>query len=178
VIGHGIGRANSAAIRLTPDVVLEAVEAMEEDFGVRPTLMLFDYLQLIPSRNYTDRVQQVTEMPIRIKELALRIGVPAVCAVQAARRVDDYDDKMPKMQDAQWSSAIEQTCDKVFGLMRPIKYHDEGALIEVGGMTIPVAEHLLVMRMLKQRFEQGSWTWPLHFNPATLEMGDLERRAR
>lgn len=103
VIGHGIGRAHHKAPRLTPDTVLEAIESMEQDFEVKPTLMLFDYLQLIPSRNYNDRVQQVTEMPIRIKELALRIGCPAFCGVQAARRVDDRDDKIPEMRDAQWA---------------------------------------------------------------------------
>jgi len=175
VIGHGIGRAHHKAPRLTPDTVLEAIESMEEDFDVKPTLMLFDYLQLIPSKNYNDRVQQVTEMPIRIKELALRIGCPAFCGVQAARRVDERDDKIPEMRDAQWASSIEQTSDKVFGVCRPIRYFPDGGLVSIDGYgDLAVNEHLLLMRLLKQRGDTGRFTWPLYFEPSTLKLMPME----
>lgn len=175
VIGHGIGRAHHKAPRLTPDTVLEAIESMEQDFGVKPTLMLFDYLQLIPSRNYQDRVQQVTEMPIRVKELALRIGCPAFCGVQAARRVDDRDDKVPEMRDAQWASSIEQTSDKIFSVCRPIRYFPNGGLMSLDGYgDLAVSENLMILRLLKQRGDSGRHTWPLYFDPATLKLIEME----
>jgi replicative DNA helicase len=175
VVGHGIGRAHHKAPRLTPDVVLKAIESMEVDFDIKPTLVLFDYLQLIPSKNYRDRVQQVTEMPIQIKELALRIGCPAFCGVQAARRVDDRDDKVPEMRDAQWASSIEQTSDKIFGACRPIRYSPAGGLVKLDGHgEVNVSENLLILRLLKQRGDSGRHTWPLYFDPATLKLMEME----
>lgn len=174
VIGHGIGRAHHKAPRLTPDTVLAAIESMETDFGVRPRLLLFDYLQLIPSTSHSDRVQQVTEMPIKIKELALRIGCPALCGVQAARRVDDRQDKLPEMRDAQWASSIEQTCDKIFSTCRPIQYEPGGGLINVAGCgDVNITDKLLILRLLKQRGDAGRHTWVLYFDPATLELQEM-----
>ncbi len=103
VIGHGIARADQKTPRMTPSVVLGAIETMQADFGVRPTLMIFDYIQLIPTDRAKDRVQQVTEMPIKIKELALRVGAPAIAGVQAARAVDERKEKIPEIRDAQWA---------------------------------------------------------------------------
>jgi len=175
VIGHGIGRAHHKAPRLTPDTVLAAIESMEEDFGVKPRLMLFDYLQLIPSTSHSDRVQKVTEMPIKIKELALRIGCPALCGVQAARRVDDRSDKVPEMRDAQWASSIEQTCDKIFASCRPIQYEPGGGLINVAGYgDVNITDKLLILRLLKQRGDAGRHTWLMYFDPATLKLAEMQ----
>jgi replicative DNA helicase len=142
VIGHGIQRAGQSSFRMTPDVVLNTIETMQRDYGVKPSLMLFDYMQLIPVDSYRDRVQQVSEVPIRVKELALRIGAPAVVGVQAARKVDSYNPPIPAMNDAQWASSIEQTCDKIFSLWMPCKTHREGQLIEMGDESYKVSETL------------------------------------
>jgi len=176
VIGHGIGRAGQKTPRMTPDVVLGAIETMREDYGVKPALMLFDYMQLIPVDNYRDRVQQVTEVPHRIKELALRIGAPALVGVQASRDVDNRTEKIPEMRDAQWASSIEQTCDKVFGLWRPYQTEEEGKTIELGADRFTVNEHLLIVRMLKQRGDRGRYTWGMYFDPAYLKLAQLEMR--
>ena len=178
VIGHGIGRAGQKAPRMTPDVVMAAIESMEQDFdGIRPTLLLFDYLQLIPIPNARERVQQVTEVPIRIKELALRIGVPAVAGVQAGRQVDDRQIKLAEMRDAQWASSIEQTSDKVFSMWRPARIEDLGSMITAdSGKQYTVTETLFFLRMLKQRGDQGRFTFALHFDPAYLKLAELETR--
>ena len=176
VIGHGIGRAGQKAPRMTPDVVLGAIETMQADFGIRPVLMLFDYMQLIPVDNARDRIQQVTEVPHRIKELALRVGAPAIVGVQASRAVDEREIKLPEMQDAQWASSIEQTCDKVFSLWRPFQTEDVDE-VQVGDDWYQVNERLLLVRMLKQRGDKGRWTWGLYFQPEYLKLGELERRA-
>ncbi len=177
VIGHGIGRATRRAPRMTPDAVLGAIEAMEEDFGIRPTLMLFDYLQMIPVAYSSDRLQQVTEATIRIKELALRIGAPAVCGVQAKREVDARAVKLAEMDDGQWSSCIEQTSDKVFSLWRPARTEDRGSLIRLqDGTEYIVSDTLLIIRLLKQRGERGRHTWAMYFDPAYLKLAELETR--
>jgi len=176
VIGHGIGRAGQKMPRMTPDVVLGAIESMREDYGVTPALMLFDYMQLVPVEHARDRIQQVTEVPIRIKELALRIGAPAVVGVQARREVDDRDIKIPELRDAQWASSIEQTCDKVFALWRPYQTEIAGSRVQVGNDFFIVNESLMIFRMLKQRGDAGRYTWGMHFDPAFLRLGTLEKR--
>lgn len=179
VIGHGIGRARLGrkVPRMTPDVVLSAVETMEEDFGIRPSLLLFDFMQLIPVAGARDRVQQVTEVPILIKELALRIGAPAIVGVQAARRVDDRREKIPEMRDAQWASSIEQTSDKIFSLWRPCQT-EEIETIGIDGTpdVFQVNERLLIIRMLKQRGDRGRFTWAMYFAPEYLQLAELETR--
>jgi len=178
VIGHGIGRAGQKAPQMTPSAVLSAIETMHADFGVKPALMLFDYMQLIPVPGYQDRVQRVTEVPIKIKELALRIGCPAVVGVQAGREVDKRNEKIPTMQDAQWASSIEQTSDKVFGLWRPCLTEPPNSHIEIEGVEgmFPVNERLMVIRLLKQRFEKGRFTWAMYFAPEYLKLAEMEMR--
>ena len=178
VIGHGIGRAGQGAPRMFPETIMAAIESMKEDFGIQPTLLCFDYMQLFPIRDVHERVQQVTEAPVRIKEVAARVGAVAAVAAQARQEVDEYQEKIPTQRDAQWASAIHQTADKHFALMRPIQYYPEGQLIKIEGSErpVPVSEELFIMRMLKQRFAPGRHTWLMHFDPAYLKLEEMEMR--
>lgn len=174
IIGHGISRVGLSVPRMTPELVLAAIEAMKQDFGITPTMMLFDYLQLIPTRVAKERVQQVTEMPIRLKELAMRVGAPAIAAVQAGREVDGRTPPIPELNSAQWSSAIEQTADRVFSLWRPSQTMEKDSQVEIGDKTYDVTDTLLVMRLLKQRGDRGRYTWGMYFNPALLKLAEME----
>ncbi len=162
---------------MTPDVVLGAIETMEARHNVKPTLLLFDYMQLIPVGRARDRVQEVSEVPPRVKELALRIGAPAIVGVQARREVDDRVIKIPTLRDAQWASSIEQTSDKAFGLWRPWQSEPPGCPpISLNGKRYDVDEKLMVVQMLKQRGEVGRKTWVMFFDPAYLKLAELETR--
>uniref|UniRef100_A0A6M3J553 Putative helicase n=1 Tax=viral metagenome TaxID=1070528 RepID=A0A6M3J553_9ZZZZ len=177
VIGHGIGRAGQSVPRMFPETIMAALESMQEDFGVKPTLVIFDYMQLIPIREARERVEQVTEAPVRIKELVNRLGTVALVGVQARQEVDDRHDKLPGMRDGQWASSITQTADKAFSLWRPALTEEKGTIIKLeGGKSYTVTENLLLVRMLKQRFEQGRHTWALHFSPEYLKLAELETR--
>jgi len=181
VIGHGIANAGKAMPRMTPDVVFAAIESMAEDFNVKPRLLLFDYMQLIPVAGISNRVEQVTEAAIRVKELALRIGAPALVGVQARREVDARDDKTPEMHDAQWASGIEQVADKVFGIWRPyVTDADKGFLTvkhEGREKTLKITPNLAILKMRKQRGDVGQYTWYLHFEPQALRLAEMELRA-
>lgn len=183
IIGRGIGRIDTVGLRMTPEIVWRIIETMHEDFGVRPALMLFDYLQLIPSESHRDRKEQIAEAPIRIKELAQTVGAPAVCAVQASRTVDSYKVKVPRVSDAQWSSSIEQTSDKMLGLWRPILTETAGEPLKgedgqnaktKGGGDIIVEETLLVIKKLKERYNSGSAWLNMHFAPQWLRLTEME----
>jgi hypothetical protein len=104
----------------------------------------------------------------------MNVGCPGIAGVQASRDVDDYANPIPTMADAQWSSAIEQTADKQIAVWRPIKTHDPAKhpTIELGGIDYLNDEHLLVIRLLKQRFERGYGTFAVRFEPQTLQVED------
>ena len=170
-IGHGLTRVNRKAPRLTPEHLYNTVQVIQDEYHRKINLLCFDYLQLIPVENARDRVQQVTEVPIRIKELSMRIGCPVLLAAQARREVDTYKTPIPTLADCQYSSSIEQTADLILGLWRPFNTMGPNAEpISINNLLYPVTDKLLVMRMLKQRFAPGRYTWAVYFDPATLEM--------
>lgn len=172
VIGHGIMRARDGkrAPLMDPDAVLAALETMEVDYGVKPTLMCFDYIQRIPIRHVSRKLEEVTEAAKAINDLAKRIACPVYVGAQASRDVDTRKDKIPTPRDSQWSSALEQDADKLFSVMRPSRYEKE--FIEMfDGKMYQVTDQLLVLKMLKQRGDIGNYTWALYFDPATLKLG-------
>ena len=82
---------------------------------IRPNLTLSSYLQIIPVDNELDRTMRVAEATRLTKELAIRTKCPVSVGVQARRETDNSKSPIPSMADAQWSSAIEQIADKLFG---------------------------------------------------------------
>jgi len=173
IIGRGIGRMDTTPIRMTAEAVYHAIESLKEDFGIKPSLLLFDYLQLIPSNTHRERMEQVQDAPIRIKEVAQTVAAPAVAAVQAGRKVDERKEKLPELADAQWASSIEQTADKAFGLWRPALTEEAKTIEAESGRVYQVTEDLLLMRMLKQKYSKGRFTWALRFEPAYLKLESM-----
>lgn len=162
--------------KMTIDYVYAAVESMQDDYGVRPTLLCLDYVQIMPTSPGRDKTGQVDEAIRQAKELAIRMGLPVIIGVQASRRVDGYNHQIPTMSDAQWSSSIEQVADKQIAVWRPIKSHDvtEKAYINVSGVEYENCEELFVVRLLKQRFAAGFGAWAIRFIPQTLEVYDYD----
>jgi hypothetical protein len=173
VIGHGLMRARRGkrAPLMDPEAVLGALETLEEDYGVKPTLMCFDYIQRIPIRSISNKTEEVTEAAKAINDLAKRIACPAYVGAQASREVDSRDDKIPVARDCQWASALEQDAYKLFASMRPIKYDLKEVELSDGRLFI-VTEKLMMLRMLKQRGAPGDYTWPMYFDPATLKLAE------
>ena len=176
IIGHGVGGTDKKLPRLTPRKVFEAIGSIREDYNIEPTMVLIDYIQIVPIEGYNsnDRVQIVTEIPYRLKELAMRLGVAVVAAAQAHRRVDDRKIKLPEMQDALWASSIEQASDKIFSLWLPTTTEDPGAVIKIGGKDYPVTPTLFFLKLLKQKKYKGRFTWPLYFSIEDLRLAALE----
>lgn len=174
VIGDSVSRTSVKSLRMFPDVVFDAIQLAVEEFGVKPTLLIFDYMQIIPARNVSDKIMQVTLASNMSKELAKRVGCPSVVGVQAGRQVDQKEFKIPVLTDAQWSSATEQDTDKFFGLWRPILTDKGKPPIKIGEREFPITENLLVMQMSKQRFGPAGYTWGMHFNLEHLKLCELE----
>lgn len=175
-IGHSLRHAGIKKPRLYFEQVYEAIEGMRHEYGKRPVLICLDYLQIIPVQQGVKRHERVAEATFQTKELLMELGVPGIVGVQAGRQVDSYADPIPSMADAQWSSAIEQTADKQISIWRPVKTHDpaEKPYIDVGGNEFSNDEKLLVVKLLKQRFEKGYGSFAVRFIPQTLEVYDYE----
>lgn len=176
MIGYGGNQTWRIAERMYIEQVLDSVESIERNYSLKPSLVLYDYIQLVPSPTADNRMTQVLEAPIRIKEVAQRLRAPAVAAIQARRDVDDRVSQIPTLRDAQWSSSIEQTCDKLFGIWRPAMTEDPDGFVETDDGTYQVTPELMFIRMLKQRGDQGRFTWALNFNPATLVFSEIHRK--
>lgn len=162
--------------KMTIDYVYESIEAMQSEFNIKPVLMCLDYVQIMPVSGRGDKSERVDEAINEAKQLAVRMGLPIIIGVQSGRAVDDYKDPIPTMKDAQWSSAIEQVADKQISLWRPTKTHDpeDKPTVEIGGHAYKNDESLLVIKLLKQRFEQGYGVWAIRFKPQTLEVFDYQ----
>lgn len=176
VIGDSIAKTSTHSLRMFPDVVFEAIETAVEDFSIKPRLLCFDYIQLIPVRNASEKVTQVSEAAVRAKEVAKRVGCPAIVGAQARREVDEREFKMPTTRDAQWASSIEQATDKFFGLWRPWLTDKDKPPLQIGGTAHDITEDLLVLQMSKQRFGPAGFTWGLHFRPQHLKICEYELR--
>ncbi len=178
VIGMGLKGASASRQAMTPDMVFDAVSLLSsgELHGreLRPTLMLFDYMQLIPGDRRYQKWEQVYESVNACKNLAVRVGCTVVGAAQAGREVDGFDDHMPRLGSGQMSSALEQASDKVFGLSRPITWCDENDKINGiegrDGKIYEPNDQLLVIRLLKQRMGSPSASFYTNFDPATMTM--------
>jgi len=175
-VGASLRHANIKKPTMTVDMVYQAIEAMYEEYGISPTLVLLDYLQIVPA-GPGERRDQVTEATYNAKRLAMQIGAPIIAGVQAARSVDAYKKPLPTMSDAQWSSAIEQTADKQISIWRPSKTHpiDDHPVIDIAGVDYFNDEDLFVIKLLKQRFERGFGIWAVRFKPQTLELFDYQK---
>ena len=174
VIGNGIAPQAKDTPRMYPETVFQIIEQVEKDYNRRPTLVIFDYLQLIPVMQGQSRTEQVMEATMRIKEVALRARVPAVAAVQARQEVDDRENKFPTMRDAGWSKAIVDTADKAISIWYPCRTHEPGDLVTVTidgkNQTFVVDDELVFFRILKQRFAPGFGTFAYRVDPGRLSL--------
>lgn len=155
----------------------QSIKLLREE-GRQVAVLYVDYLQRIPDfkgamtmDNPTARVSENFEF---IKNhVALGLKLPVVCGVQAKREVDNYGGvKLPQLDDAQHTSVIEQTVDKLFSITLPSKYMKLGIEFTVDGWRYTVQATTKVMRMLKQRFGpcDSSDTWVLEFDPINITL--------
>ena len=89
---------------------------LKAEHGVE--LIVVDYLQLAHSRNLENRVQEISEVSMGLKNLARELKVPVLSLSQLSRAVEQRGLKKPQLADLRESGGIEQDADVVMFLYR------------------------------------------------------------
>jgi len=81
-------------------------------------LIIVDYLQLVRGRQLENRVQEVSEISMGLKNLARELKIPVVAVSQLSRAVEVRGGARPRLADLRESGSIEQDADVVIFLYR------------------------------------------------------------
>jgi replicative DNA helicase len=110
VFGSGCTSADVRAYALQ-------VQATE---GIKPTLIVVDYVQLLRDEEGDGRLRErnVSAAARGLKELSGELGVPVFALVQLNRNRAARVDKRPQLADLRESGDLENTADSVLGLYR------------------------------------------------------------
>lgn len=183
----GTGKDRRLADPLTSRRILDAIARIEVTTkpARRPRLVLLDYLQLLqPDRDgrhsEATKVAEVMAAVEGAKGIAAATGAAVVIAVQASRESDGRRPPMPQLADMQWASSIEQACDTVLGILRPIRhplYDEDGQTgerpdFQHKGRNYPVTDDLAVLGIVKQRHGEGYGTFVASMDPHTSRLSE------
>lgn len=115
------------------DIIKQSRMARHEH-GVE--LILVDYLQKIKGTKQ-NRVDEVEEIAVGLKDLARELECPVVALAQVNRECEKRQDKRPVMSDLKGAGAIEQEADSIAFLYRDAVYNksqddpDESGIAEL-----------------------------------------------
>lgn len=84
-------------------------------------LLIVDYAQLLRAPG-KDRYQQITEISMTLKALAVQMNIPVIALSQLSRQLESREDKRPIMSDLRESGQLEQDADNVIFCYRPAYY--------------------------------------------------------
>ena len=88
-------------------------------------IVFIDYLQLISAAQGENRNLELGAMTRGLKILAKELKVPVVALSQLNRKLEDRNDKRPRLADLRESGNIEQDADIVMFVHRPGEYGEE-----------------------------------------------------
>jgi len=92
-----------------------------DDKGQKLGMVIVDYLQLLRSSK-AQRFEQITEISIALKGLAMQLEVPVVALSQLSRQIEGRDNKRPVMSDLRESGQLEQDADVIMFCYRDEYY--------------------------------------------------------
>lgn len=134
-------------------------------------MIFMDYLQRAPYKG-SDKVVGLFDVMNGCKELALEFACPFVLGVQARREVDSKKPlPIPGLNDAQWTSGVEQISDVLISIVRPSQYMDAKQFF--GSVQVEGHSQMLVT-LLKQKLGVANVAKWVYFNPLYNQLDRLE----
>jgi replicative DNA helicase len=94
-------------------------------------LIVVDYLQLVRGRQRENRVQEVSEISMGLKNLARELKIPVLAVSQLSRAVEVRGGARPRLADLRESGSIEQDADVVAFLYREDEENPENVTLEI-----------------------------------------------
>ena len=94
-------------------------------------LIIVDYLQLVRGRQRENRVQEVSEISMGLKNLARELKIPVLAVSQLSRAVEVRGGARPRLADLRESGSIEQDADVVAFLYREDEENPENVTLEI-----------------------------------------------
>lgn len=179
-VGKGImdaREANYIRMPLTVDVVeqtLRDIMAFDKTTNKKPSLLIVDYLQRIPSRTDDERMNAVMRVSNALSDFASLYNVPVIVASQAGRDTDRQLDKTPLLGSSRWSAEFEDMVDKMLALWRPVTSEKRGTPIDVDGRPFVVDDNLMKVIKWKDREGIANKPFAFSFNMETLQAGDYQ----
>jgi replicative DNA helicase len=98
------------------DQIRRVITEMVQARGVK--LVILDYLQLARNGRQKVREREIGEISTTLKQLAMTFQIPILALSQLSRKVEDREDKRPRLSDLRDSGQIEQDADVVMFLHR------------------------------------------------------------
>lgn len=101
--------------------IYAGVKQVQRKMGGNLGLVVVDYLGLIRGEGKS-RYEEITNISIALKGLALQLKVPVLALSQLSRAVETRDDKRPQLSDLRESGQLEQDADAVLFCYRDEYY--------------------------------------------------------
>lgn len=102
---------------------------LQVEYGV--DLLIVDYLQLAKSRNLENRVQEISEVSMGLKNIAKELKVPVLALSQLSREVEKRGTRRPQLADLRESGSIEQDADVVMFLWKENEDDQENVVLDI-----------------------------------------------
>jgi len=101
--------------------IFAGVKQVQRRLGGNLGLVIVDYLGLIKGEGKS-RYEEITNISIALKGMALQLKVPVLALSQLSRAVESRDDKRPQLSDLRESGQLEQDADTVMFCYRDEYY--------------------------------------------------------
>lgn len=165
-------------IKITEQATREILQTIEQWQGdhikTQIDCVFVDYLQRYRSTG-ADWTQFYGDMTNALKDMAVDFATRMIVGVQAKREVDLRSPQIPRADDGQWTSAIEQQSDGMISVTRPSYYVKPGQTWDPEGMNVIVKDDKpLLITVLKRKLGPSNFSKIVSFEPEYNKLDEME----
>jgi replicative DNA helicase len=168
-------------IRITEQTTREVLDVIEkwqgDNIKTQIDCVFIDYLQRYRSTG-AEWVQFYGDLTNALKDMASDFATRMIVGVQARREVDGRDLPIPREDDGQWTSAIEQQADGMLSVVRPSHYRAEGETWDKDGDCVIVKGHnQMLISVLKRKLGPANFKGWVSFEPEYNKLDTMEMKS-